>query len=218
MATDGNIGFLLSDSVTYAARGVPIVKGFAAKALMLPHAQSVIAFAGPTLAAASVCDSVRHCGDYDQIRSALPEALRKVIVTLGKHHPNWVEFLRCCGAYVLGFSPSAQAVRCLVCWTQGGELTLDEAPIILAPRLSDAEEAAAWRTCDRPDLPRLPAQLLAIMKKQRRCGRASDGRLGIVGGCATLTAVTRNEISQRVIHRWPDVIGQPIGAAPSVAA
>lgn len=58
------------------------------------------------------------------------------------------------------------------------------------------------------------ADMLIGVEIQRRLPRA-PGRLGsIVGGSATITTVTPNGITQRVLRRWPDVVGAYIEPEP----
>jgi hypothetical protein len=60
---------------------------------------------------------------------------------------------------------------------------------------------------------------LIILEAQRRFALANldhrhhELKLSPVGGFAQLTSVTREGISTRVLHRWPDVRGQLIGSA-----
>ena len=134
---------------------------------------------------------------------------------LGEVKPEWA--VDCCAVYVMGYSPSERAIRCFVSWTHG-DYEAEMSPIILAPTLSlDELAAAGWTYADKPDVSRLPAQLLAVMQKQRECGRGITG-LPTPDGCATPTTITRHEIFAARHSPIPDVIGQPIAAAPPVAA
>jgi hypothetical protein len=216
-ARDGSVGFMLTDSALYSREGEPIIHGFVAKQFTVPHASAVLAYSGPSFeVGAGFCQNIGACEDFDHIRRVLPDILRNGIPMLGKLNPEMA--VDCCAVYVMGYSASERAVRCFVAWTPG-DYEAEMSPIILAPTLTlDELAAAGWTYADRPDISQLQRELLAVMNKQRECGRGIDGRPGIVGGCATLTTVTRHEITQRVIRRWPDVIGQPIVAASSVAA
>ncbi|MGY2806391.1 hypothetical protein [Bradyrhizobium sp. USDA 4506] len=49
---------------------------------------------------------------------------------------------------------------------------------------------------------------LAVLELQRANPHQEDGDFCYVGGFAQLTTVTREAVTSRIIHRWPDKVGE----------
>lgn len=95
-------------------------------------------------------------------------------------------------------------------WIAPGVMTWEEARVYLPRGNNGFKDSGA-----------MPAGLLALMKEQRRIcndGRAADLKAGVkavrwdvIGGHVTHTMVSAAGIQHRLIHRFPDEVGKPVG-------
>ncbi len=200
---DGSTGYLLSDTAMAAAAGETTPIGFTFKSVTLPHSKSVCAFRGTHAFLVPMAILAASFASFDEMASGFgprwfaamaqtPEAFRKSDIV------------------GMGWSESNQRVRAFVARSTG-DFTPEFHDLILCPDIS-LEEVHFSDFDGRVEFFNVEADLLRIMKAQRaRALRADDiDSRGVIGGAAVLTIINRHESSQRVIHRWPDVIGQPI--------
>ena len=93
---------------------------------------------------------------------------------------------------------------------------IDTGGVLLTPSC-DAIFAEVNEKLAGPRAPRAISdkELIEVAEMQRRyiepCGPQKIPT-SWVGGFLQLTTVTEDEISTRIIHRWPDEIGKPLGA------
>ena len=209
---------VFTDGAAYGADGALLHVG--PKAWPLPHLKAVVACRGPELigplAASYLSASTRS---YELLRQNAGRIGRSLMESFGHllelcSHGGDFEFV------VAGFSELSGPDSYLVCnhdrygvppWT-----VIELGAFSLLPS-SDAIHAAfaaglkPGATADDLDpevegLRAMEAQRSAAVSLQR------DESLVIVGGFAQMTTITPDGISTKVLKRWPDQFGKPIGS------
>lgn len=90
---------------------------------------------------------------------------------------------------------------------------LVELPILANPTPSiDELIAASWPIGVDRDKRDAETDLLHMMEIQRR--KKMDDGLYYVGGEVTMTTITRDGVEQRLVHTWPDRVGEPVMPEP----
>ena len=190
----------------------------ATKILPFPHLRCAVAVRGPAMAVPMLSSILGHAETYDARKVAATEALNTAESMCAPI------FDACC---------TGADFEVVV-----GGITDDGVPDAYLVASHDRYGFEPWKvtpveglTC-LPNDPKLHAKIiaslpagatpddldpvrdgLAIMELQRRNPAAStegDDRCA-VGGFAQLTTITANEITTRVIRRWPDQVGRVIG-------
>lgn len=219
---------VLTDGAAYDEDG--ILRAVVGKAIALPTLPAVITARGPLLflqAIAFRASAIFSSFDelVDGIEARFDELVDNVDELLaGSGQPA-------CELYIAGWSarrnrPEAYLFRThSVDWTpekkisetisnEAGKLIeLDVCSITPGPYVADLK-AAGFTGDEDPD--KLgPEDLLRIMEVQRRMSfDGTNGKFHGVGGLALLSSVTRDGVAQRVIHRWPDRVGELIKPEP----
>jgi hypothetical protein len=224
IAPDGRRGFMLTDCAAYNLDD-GLFAGFGAKATPIPHAGAVIASRGPMALCAWAAATAQVFPDFDSIAANLAEALARALPMARKiSGPGEVEM------FCMGYSEREKRVLAFFARSDSPTpLSIEFGTLLFGPNV-DNQDLARLRFPNpsqvRADNTALPRGLLNVMQYQReraiaqreaaaKAGKAT--RAEIIGGAAVLTTITEKEITQRVIHRWPDVIGEPIKLA-AVAA
>lgn len=194
VAPSGRTGWLLADSAMTNDE-TKIFQLHSAKVTTFPHARAVAAASGKAPFTTVAPIGLARFATFDDVIAHGAEALRA----------TWPATPEARVALVLmGWSDKHEAVRLYLAHSDRG----------FAP------ERFHEVTCPDIGLPpadykRPDAYLLEIMQRQRRdCReRTSDNAAdwpGVIGGVATLTTLDADGISQRIIHRWPEKIGEQI--------
>lgn len=216
---------ILTDTALYDREGV--VHAFGQKAATIPHLKVAIATRGaailPGLMAA--CLGMRFATFDALVEDGGPavESLYNEFFALisgggetelDLYIAGWSEARKQPEVYELysEFSPSLDG---RTAWTF---YPLEDGAFIMAPdpeELADHVFRPGW-TVERLD----PiSDGLAIMEAQRQfTGGATsheDGNLHLIGGAAVLTEIKEDGITQRVIRRWNDQIGEKINPEPA---
>lgn len=221
---------IMSDAVWYAPDGV--VKRLAPKVHLLPHVVSVIASRGGGSQLANmfvefICKGETPVSDFDELVVVGGMAVEKIHSMMASNglffddSPD-MDLIFC------GWSPQKRAFESYVIPTAHRD-GFDEAgvkpfvpnrlpEIAIVPVPGAAEfTAAGWTEPESADSFDPMTHGVRLMEAQRLVvgpmdnGAGKNGVMGHgVGGFLQLTTITRDEIASRVIHRWPDKIGERI--------
>ena len=213
IARDGATGYLLTDTACTLLPGDISAHGFPGKVVSLPHLRMVFATCGYAHLGAPFQMLASQFSSFDDLAANFRAPWRNAMGNLSAGAPKIN-----CAALVVGWSDAEGRVRAFIAQT-----TKDWEPeffdLILAPDVDI--ETVQFHDFAGPILFATPPRdLWRIMQVQRAYALTAedDGHRGLIGGHVVLTELTRDSITHRVIHRWPDVIGWPIGAPGSVAA
>lgn len=211
---------ILTDGTVFHPDGKLIMIG--PKAVCLPHLNCAIAFRGAAGAKMMLSEVIAFgAPTFDGLRQTIAELLKS-------QAEQFSEAFQLCTSgpefevVVAGISETAGPTAYIV--NSHGRYGKSWTPIELAgfvPLPCDEVTLAKMQRIippgTSPDDIDPERDGLAVMKLQRATPRLSNGDFCPVGAFAQLTTVTRNSVSTRIIHRWPDVIGEEIGST-SVAA
>ncbi len=208
---DGSAGFVLTDSACYDGDG--IITGFHAKTVTLPHIRTVIASRGHAVMCRHIAEAAQDFAGLDEIIEGLPAALRLAV-------PLLKPVIGDCSAdiNIIGFSEASQSIEGWVSYAgeqptyEFTEVSVSLGPLLNTNQLRSAGCAAtdAGLVLDNP-----PAVLMKVLQAQRAMPtEAIEGQGGplvhVIGGHAVLTIVTAKGITQQVLHRWQDHLGEKI--------
>jgi hypothetical protein len=182
------------------------VGGFPAKAMHFPHQNALAVFNGTTLLGWLANLAIARFASFDEMRTGLASALRDAFAKIGDDE-SLAGTVAICG------------------WSNEPRAFL----ITTSSRLP----LAAWRTHDivpgarfiSPSSPEIDSEFgcdveltdanaIALAERCRALKAPGlDGTLRhIVGGSIVRTEITEHEITTRVLHRWPDKIGDMLDA------
>jgi hypothetical protein len=198
------VGFMLTDSLAYDM-DTGLVLGHAAKTFTFPHAQSVFAARGFVDPIRWVADLLGSFTSFDDIAQRAPAELAKAWpIIVEKVGLTPMELI------VMGWSQSSGRMRVLHSHSAKGFVFKEqpEGAVLAFPLVTERQLAAAGMNSlsDNPG-----SDLLRIMHAQRATVIAEEPDHAI-GGAAVLTMMSSDAIVQRVLHRWPDKIGERVGA------
>lgn len=213
---------IVSDAASYAADGNLVA--VAPKVALLPHLNAAIACRGPHISVPLFADLLGAVAStYDDLKAKAPAFIRDLLPMFEASFSQ-CQFGGDFDVVVAGISETTGPDAWLVCshtrysvepfsLVQLAGLTLLPGD----PAIHEAVRAAVPHDVEAFDIER---DGLAVLEAQRaHAVEHAGGRwLTGVGGFAQVTSITREGISTRVIHRWYDEVGQPIGAADILAA
>ena len=226
--TEGGIAFA-TDGIAYDQRGH--TAAIVCKTALFPEWSCVIANRGSALATARMqfglqrlaYSGVRHLTGFDDVLAVLPDAsrvLHEEILREQNSYPNFSFMIAGYSAQRDRFESYSLRSRDFSYEIGGKNMlqpayTLGELPAMhFAP--TPSKESAARVGMPAPGEPILSAESLAI---QAICaarldrGATPDAPMDedySIGGFVHLTTLHRTGIASEIVHRWPDVIGQPI--------
>ena len=186
-------GFIITDSIASDDDGS--IVGFGAKVWTMPHIGGAIAVRGYVEHLVWAAHRLGDFATFDAMLSGATESLRhgwpSMIDLIGEHH---------CAVVVIGWSESAKRIKLMITNSRDN-FVFAECQNHCAP-LPDDSQTATLKATGNPI-----ADAMAVLELQRSM---PDLTLRI-GGHAVLTTVGANgAISQRLLKRWPDVVGQRI--------
>jgi len=210
------IAFVLTDSLAYTP--LRRVSGFAAKVHTFPHAKALLTGRGNAVCINRLVALFGRCADFDEMVEVLRTGCaRHLLMRITRVIDVMLAMLRrpspCDGRArgvnpielcLVGYSRSAGRIKAVAASNQT-QIPFDllSSDALLAPRLPSAD-VESHRLSN--DLKTWPLSLLSILECQREYS-LQNARDEMIGGAAVLTTLTEDGITQRVIHRWPDKIG-----------
>ena len=199
---------LYTDAAIYQPDGQ--LSGIGPKVRMMPHINAAIAMRGSFLGLAPIAEELSAAPSFDKLRGGIVDCLKKCVVAYG-HLLDQCNFGPNFEVVIAGISETGRPVAYLVAsHDRHGEpwsivdldgLSATPAPDVVHQRIYDI---AAGRNADQLDP---VADGLAIMEAQRAAGEGA-----FVGGFAQLTTIDADGVHSRVIHRFPDRLGEKVAA------
>lgn len=172
------------------------------KILPVPHLGLALVFRGRGGLQSSVLFRAARSRTVEDLREKFPQDLRRAYRLRARLFPQFYGFdLIAAGvregkefAFIVSSVP-----------TYGLEpFTARDVPHgLCSPKLSDDALADGWQTSERDRTRALDAVACRILEDQRSSG--------IVGAFGQITSVTQFGIYTRIIKRWPDEFGKPLG-------
>lgn len=221
---------LITDGATYRDDGT--VQEFRSKVTHLPAANCALAMRGGTWACQPLAAALSLCCSFDEIADVLPDVVKGMMATYDIYfsdqpsHPKHFEIV------IAGWSDNMDRMVAAVALSRQrndpddptGFSTFDiyERGTLLVPGQGctipaiDMEATLGRSLTTQADIDALDPEMdgFLLHAAQRREPGLYSGRAAyIIGGFAELTTVTRHGLESRVIHEWPDVIGQKITPA-----
>jgi hypothetical protein len=226
---------IITDGAMYDRKGV--VLGFQSKIIPLHLAKSVIAVRGASWAALPLEGILRFADSFDQVLDRLPDLMERMIAAhieeLGPDlHPADREFEVTAAGWSAKFGRLMVAVASSFKACDPDDSTGDshqagyqqfvpwEAPRAFTAPLIDVQGVLGRQIATVGDINELDGEVdgFALHCAQRVTPGFYYGKpVHLIGGFAELTTVMRNGFEKKVIHEWPDAIGQnisPEGAVP----
>jgi hypothetical protein len=220
---------ILCDGAVYDSGGT--LQGVLSKSFAIPHLSAVIAARGPAVALPFIATRLSTLfSSFDELAAGIEAELPKII-------EDSETLFALSGATstemaVIGWSEKDDIGKAFTIQTDDASETRAE--------YADIEQPESFKLIERPVAFALPApsaeimraaglrsdididkivpeiDLLQIMEMQRQSLIEFNGQeIYVVGGLALLSTVRRGgTITQRVIHRWPDAIGELIQPEP----
>lgn len=221
---NGPVGMIISDTAGYDADGV--ILSFMGKVATIPRLRCALAMRGAVAALAAYASDIDYRADsFDHLieegaefiedtfdRQAAAMAAQCYEPHIQLTAVGWSQRQRRCLSIAISSLPLGD-VPAFTWWHQ---------PVIISPMPAPEELAAAGVLAANGGFDdRDPAAtMLKLVKVQRthkaRLGPAEDlPEVYTVGGDVILTEVTEHGIAQRIVHSWPDRIGEPIQPRPA---
>jgi hypothetical protein len=222
---DESAAHVLTDAAMVDADGRLI--GQTSKVIALPHLNAVITARGTELFLPIIWPALSLCAStYDELRERVASVTREEIASAAAQNvlrssPHGANF----DLVIAGISSSGRTDSFLICnhshhrvppWTP-----VDLGEFAMLP--GDARMLAEVHARPPERLPSGDIDVGAfgrrVMEIQRREPHRHESGKSYpnIGGFIQLTTVTAATITTRVVHRWPDEIDQPLGAALSPA-
>jgi len=213
---------LICDGASYDADGRLVSVG--PKMQMLPHLNAAVACRGPRASVPLFADLLSAAAStYDELKAEAPTFLRELRPMLDAtfaHCELGADF----DVVIAGISESDGPDAYLICsherygvqpWT-----VVQFAGLAMMPADAATQARVFASIPDNVDLvdPERDGRIILEAQRVFPIDHGGDRSFVGVGGFAQLTSITRDGISTRVIHRWPDEIGEPIGASDILAA
>lgn len=213
---------LITDAASYDAEGLLIAT--VPKVALLPHLNAAVACRGPRVSVPLFADILSAAAStYDKLKAKAPAFVRDLQPMLQASFAYCslgVEF----DIVVAGISKSIGPDAWLLCsHTRYGVepfSTVQLAELTTLPGDLDIRARFIDRVPHDVEAFDPERDGLAVLEAQRAApiNHAGDQCFVGVGGFAQLTTITREGITTKVIHHWPDEVGQPIGSAAIVTA
>jgi hypothetical protein len=216
--------YLMTDSATYNQEG--IVTRFSPKVVTFPHLSLAVAVTGAAVNGEHVARMIREFASYEEVMAGIAEAIREAweceFFDVGDEEASHLHVT------LAGWS---QAKKCgEVCFVSTTEqpgypaFTKSSSNAFLSPDIGeDGWKAIDVRGRDGKLIKCGPDEYLTkIIEYQRTMpwpvpGHAETVKY-IVGNSADLTVINAAGITQRVVLRWADKIGEPIDPSAAAAA
>lgn len=199
---------VMADGLGYAAHGGPSQS--VAKMAMLPHIPLLVAVRGHVSIAHVIVArfATEKATGFDAFLEFLAGFAREIIPQTCTHFgtPDFPHEI-----YAVGFSHArgrleSHFMATSDAYASGGRgaytLHLEDEPMVASPQPSDEAINAARFVCPTARKFDPLDDGVKLMDAQRRT------HPDMIGGFVQLARVTREGISSRIIHRWPDEIGQ----------
>jgi hypothetical protein len=183
--------------------------GIIQKTHVIAHMPAAVTFLGSELWGAMLyVDMCRERPEFDQVLAEIVEMLKnyeeKIVQMLGAPSPKFECLL-------VGYSKSRQKLARFIITNnnstrleQWKPIELEEDTINPLPS-TKALEAVGWTFPDSFDIER---EGKTVMQAQRLTP-SQDGTIASgVGGFIQHTIITHDQITTRIVHRWPDEIGK----------
>lgn len=219
----GPVGIIASDTAAYDAQGV--VQSFMGKVATIPRLRCAIAIRGAVAALAAYANDIDYRADsFDHLIEEGADFIEDTFDRQAEHMAalcyegqiqlsvvGWSQRHRACLSFAISSMPIGD-VPAFTWWHQ---------PVIVSPMPAMEELSAAGVLAanggfdDRDPV----ATMLKLVKVQRthkaRLGPAEHmPEVYTVGGDIILTEVSENGIGQRIVHSWPDRVGELIDPHP----
>lgn len=213
-----------------------VIVGFKSKVVRLPASNVVFALRGGDWPRMPLEYALQFFSSFDQIIDGLPQLMRAMLAEYDAQAPNahpadrhfevtvagWSDKLgRMVAGVVLTFDPWDPNDSTGVSHLDGYRSCVPWLPVhtYSAPP-QDFEAIIGRPIITQADIDALDPERagLAVHTAQRVEGGVYCGRAAyLVGGFAELTSVRLSGIESRVIHEWPDAVGEtikPVGGVP----
>lgn len=188
------VTFLFSDAAILHGETLSLV-AVGSKVAVFPQYQAAISATGQTLALGYLSTALaqRDFANFAHLIASIPDVLRGLI----KHYPAQLDNFRFAVA-------GPGSLFCIQAEEGIGTkpLEMTECPKFITPAAVDLDDQSIVNMRFDADQPAKSG--LAIMNAQRQKFR------GLIGGWCQMTTVTPKAITQQMIERWPDKVGQPI--------
>lgn len=204
VTSDGLTGFMLTDTAG-SVRGQLGVIAFSNKAAVLPLFKGLVAVRGNACFQDAAAKIVGAFPTFDEMVKCVGPVLtmaRSMMSPEVQAH-EWE-------LVVVGISETTSEVKAFLAESvQNFEPQYHQ--MIFRPEI-DPTYVSVGDFGGRITFIDAPRDLLRIMKAQRKRSMYTDdpAMFGVIGGEAVLSIITRDDVSQRVIHRWNDEIGKTI--------
>lgn len=179
------------------------------KVLPVPHLGLALVFRGRVGLQSSVLFRAARARTVEDLREKLPQDLRRAYRLRSRLFPQLYGFDLIAAGVREGkeFAFIVSSVQ-----TYGLEpfAALEISNGLCSPKLSDDALVDGWQTSGRDRSRALDAAACRILEDQRSSG--------IVGAFGQITSVTQFGIYTRIIKRWPDAFGEPLGGGDVVCA
>lgn len=183
----------------------------------MPDISAALVFIGAVNVLSFACSRARHWKSFDKLCELLPADTQWAAQQAHASHPALGTD---CEIGAVGWSESRERWEFNRVIVEGNnifsappklEVSEPDFPLYIQPPLSDEEIAAAVRNNE----PGSVGILHDMMHKQRQSKhkartRPELGDFYTIGGFIQQTTLTRNAIESRIVHRWPDKIGEPL--------
>jgi len=199
---------LYTDAAIYQPDGELV--GIGPKVRMMPHINAAMAMRGAFLGLAPIAEELSAAPSFDALRAGIIDCLKKCAA-------SYAHLLDQCSAgpdfevVIAGISettgPSAYLVASHSRYGDPWSI-VDLSGLSLTPA-SDVVHQSVFAIADGRDADQLDpvADGLAIMEVQR-----AERSGAYVGGFAQLTTIDADGVHSRIIHRWPDRLGEKVAA------
>lgn len=201
---------LFTDAAIYQLNGE--LAGIGPKVRMMPHINAAMAMRGSFLGLAPIAEELSVAPSFDKLREGIVPCLQACAETYG-------HLLNQCSAgpdfevVIAGMSETGGPSAYLVASHNryGEPWSIVELAGLSATPASDAVHQRVFATADGRDADQLDPVVdgLAILEAQR-AHRFDD--VVCIGGFAQLTTIDADGVHSRIIHRWPDKLGEKIAA------
>lgn len=202
-----------------------LVATIATKVVAMPLIKSVVGIRGnyliSTFMMASLAADSRKFGSYDGLKAGLVDHLRAIFKKVGSKWKK-MQGADCMEMDIVlaGISVMGGPHSCLLRTIEGTPTPaweiIDTGQLLLTPS-DDAIFADVGTSVTNEKVNVDDQRLIDVAENQRRYSElygSKQIRTSFVGGFLQRTEVTRHEITTRIIHQWPDRIGEPINLAP----
>jgi hypothetical protein len=202
------------------------VASIAPKVVLLPLLNAVIGMRGnamiTTLLMAALAADWQKFRTYDGFKAGLVDHLRAIFSVVGSQWQQ-LQGADCLemDVIVAGWSETSGPDSYLLRTVEGTPTPawqiIDTGDVLLTPSNDEIFKADGGSLADQSRAIS-DAELIAVAEKQRRYVESygpNKIESSMVGGFLQSTKITEREISTRILHWWPDEIGEPILVTPT---